>query len=121
MKKRVYKFVAALLALCLPLGGALGALAEQDKPDVVGDLLRYFMGVSDAEPEPITDDDGEYVVEGDEADEEQIVVDEHINVTDLAVTPGLSRDWLNILLLGTSWPRSCATSGCRSPATAGRS
>ena len=69
MKKRIYKIVAALLALCLPLGGALGALAEQDKPDVVGDLLRYFMGVNDGEPEPITDDDGEYVVEGAEEDE----------------------------------------------------
>ena len=101
MKKRIYKIVAALLALCLPLGGMAGALAEEGKADVVGDLLRYFMGVNDGEPEPITDDDGEYVVEGDEEDEEEIVVDEHINVTDLAVTPGLSRDWLNILLLGT--------------------
>ena len=101
MNKQINKFIAALLALCLLLGGALGALAEQDKPDVVGDLLRYFMGVNDGEPDPITDDDEEYVVEEDEADEEEIVVDEHISVTDLAVTPGLSRDWLNILLLGT--------------------
>ena len=101
MKKWIYMIVAALLALCLPLGGMAGALAEEGKADVVGDLLRYFMGVNDGEPEPITDDDGEYVVEGDEEDEEEIVVDEHINVTDLAVTPGLSRDWLNILLLGT--------------------
>ena len=95
MKKRIYKFVAALLALCLPLGSMPGALAEQDKPDVVGDLLRYFMGVNDGEPEPITDDEEEYVVEGDEEAEEEIVVNEHINVTDLAVTQGLSRDWLN--------------------------
>ena len=101
MKKRIYKIIAALLALCLPLAGMAGALAEEDKPDVIGDLLRYFMGVDDAEPDPITDDNEEYVVEGDEADEEEIEVDEHINVTDLAVTPGLSGDWLNILLLGT--------------------
>ena len=47
MNKRIYRIVAALLALCLPLVAALGALAEQDKADVVGDLLRYFMGVND--------------------------------------------------------------------------
>lgn len=100
MLKQRNKTIASLLALCLLLGGALGALAEQDKSDVVGDLLRYFMGVNNGEPEPITDDDEDYVVEGDE-EEEEIVVDEHVNVTDLAVTPGLSGDWLNILLLGT--------------------
>ncbi len=100
MQKAMQKAVAALLALCLVLGGAFGALAEQDKSDVVGDVLRYFMGVGDGEPDPITDDDDDYVVEGEE-DEEEIVVDEHVEVTDLAVTQGLSDDWLNILLLGT--------------------
>ena len=108
MSKRIHKTVAALLALCLLLGGAFGALAEQDSPDVVGDVLRYLMGVSKEEEDAIIaeetedeNDDVEYVVDGDEEEEEEIVVDEHVNVTDLAVTPGLSGDWLNILLLGT--------------------
>ena len=101
MNKRINWVLGALLALCLLLGGVLGALAEQEeKPDVVGDLLRYFMGVSDGESAPITDDNDDYVVEGEE-EEEEIVVDEHVEVTDLAITPGLSSDWLNILLLGT--------------------
>ena len=104
-RNRINRAVAALLALCLLAGGAL---AEQDKPDVVGDLLRYFMGVTREEEDEIlagkagsADDEGEYVVDGDDEEEEEIVVDEHVNVTDLAVTPGLSGDWLNILLLGT--------------------
>jgi len=114
MKRNIKSLAATLLALCLLLGGTLGALAEQDKADVVGDLLRYFLGVSDdgqsgaeddqataAEPEwDETDyDDGEYVF--DEEEEEEIVVDEHVQVTDLAVTQGLPGEWMNILLLGT--------------------
>ena len=106
MMKHIEKTVAALLALCLLLSAAFGALAEEKKDDVVGDLLRYFMGVSDeqvaaGDAQGADYDDEEYVVDGDEEEEEEIVVDEHINVTDLAVTPGLSSDWLNILLLGT--------------------
>ena len=99
MMKRIEKIISVLLALCLL---SCGALAEQEQPDVVGDLLRYFLGVSEEEAVLGGDyDDGEYVVDGDEEEEEEIVVDEHINVTDLAVTKGLSKDWLNILLLGT--------------------
>ena len=108
MARTINKAIAALLALCLLLGGAFGALAEQDDSDVVGDVLRYFMGVTKEEEDAIIAeeaadeaDDGEYVVDGDDEDEEEIVVEEHVNVTDLAVTPGLSDDWLNILLLGT--------------------
>jgi len=108
MAKMINKAIAALLALCLMLGGGLGALAEQDNPDVVGDVLRYLMGVTKEEEDAIIaeetadeSDDVEYVVDGDEEDEEEIVVEEHVNVTDLAVTPGLSDDWMNILLLGT--------------------
>jgi len=108
MKKQIYKLVAALLALCLLLGGALGALAEQEKTDVVGDVLRYLLGVTQAEEDAIiadeaedADDSVQYVVDGDDEEEEEIVVDEHVKVTDLAVTQGLSDDWLNILLLGT--------------------
>ncbi len=108
MKKQINKLVAALLALCLLLGGALGALAEQENPDVVGDLLRYFIGVTKEEEDTIiadeaedADDSVQYVVDGDDEEEEEIVVEEHVNVTDLAITQGLSEDWLNILLLGT--------------------
>ena len=108
MARTINKTIAALLALCLLLGVAFGALAEQDDSDVVGDVLRYFMGVTKEEEDAIIAeeaadeaDDGEYVVDGDDEDEEEIVVEEHVNVTDLAVTPGLSDDWLNILLLGT--------------------
>ena len=112
MKRNIKSLTAMLLALCLLLGGTLGALAEQDKSDVVGDVLRYFLGVSDdgqsdaeddqaeaAEPEwdEADYDDGEYVFD----EEEEIVVDEHIQVSDLAVTPGLPDEWMNILLLGT--------------------
>ena len=108
MTRTINKAIAALLALCLLLGGAFGALAEQGDSDVLGDVLRYFMGVTKEEEDAIIAeeaadeaDDGEYVVDGDDEDEEEIVVEEHVNVTDLAVTPGLSDDWLNILLLGT--------------------
>jgi hypothetical protein len=108
MAKTINKAIAALLALCLLLGGAFGALAEQGDTDVVGDMLRYFMGVTKEEEDAIIAeetadeaDDVEYVVEGDDEDEEEIVVDEHVNVSDLAGTQGLSDDWTNILLLGT--------------------
>ena len=44
MNKRINWVLGALLALCLLLGGVLGALAEEKKDDVVGDLLRYAGG-----------------------------------------------------------------------------
>lgn len=102
MMKHIKRIISVLLALCML---SCGALAEQENPDVVGDLLRYFMGVTEEEEaaEALGEDydDEEYVVDGDEEEEEEIVVDEHIEVTDLSVTKGLSKDWLNILLLGT--------------------
>jgi len=104
--------MAALLALCLMLCGALGASAETGSPDVIGDLLRYFMGlyggpeateapddVVYAQPEDYVEGQEEYVFDTEE--EEPIEVDEHVEVTDLSVTQGLSSDWMNILLLGT--------------------
>lgn len=102
MMKLMKRMISVLLALCLL---SCGALAEQEDTDVVGDLLRYFLGVTEEEEaaaalDEIYDDE-EYVVDGDEEEEEEIVVDEHIEVTDLSVTKGLSKDWLNILLLGT--------------------
>ena len=125
-KKRI---VAALLALCLMLCGALGALAEQEKPDVVEDLLRYFLGIEDesagAPPEADVgapadgeagayieeetdveavdgaDGEEEYVFDYDPAEEEEIVVEEPIVVNDLSINESLPADWLNILLLGT--------------------
>lgn len=65
------KLFAVLLAICLMLSVCMGALAE---PDQSQDLLQILLG------------------------EEE---DQHIEVTDLAVTEGLSEDWTNILLLGT--------------------
>ena len=114
MIKKINKMMAVLLALCLLPGSIPGALAEQDRPDVVGDLLRYFLGVyedggpaSDDAPEAASEpdrgeaeyDDPEYVF--DEEEEEEIVVEEHIQVNDLAVTQDLPDEWMNILLLGT--------------------
>ena len=104
------KPLAALLALCLMLCGASGAVAEEEKPDVIRDLLEYFLGISDesagnadgveyARPEDYVEGEEEYIF--DEEEEPEIVVDEHIKVTDLAVTKGLSDEWMNILLLGT--------------------
>ena len=107
---KLNKLLAALLALCLTLAGPLGALAEQENPDVVGDLLNYFLSAPTQEPQ--AEEDVEYAqpddyVEGeeeyvfDEEEEEEIVVTERVEVSDLAITEGLSEDWLNILLLGT--------------------
>lgn len=105
------KAISALLALCLMLVGAVGALAEEN-PDVVGDLLGYFLG-NPAEQQPAANNEGaelaqpEDYVEGeeeyvfDEVEDEEIVVEDHIQVDDLSVTQGLSDDWMNILLLGT--------------------
>ncbi len=114
------KRAAALaLALCLLAVGAFGALAEQEeKPDVIGDLLNYFLNKtteaaeapaeqeadtrveSYAEPDDYVEGQEEYVFDSYE-DEEEPEVTEHLEVTDLAVTEGLSEDWLNILLLGS--------------------
>ena len=87
------RIMAALLSLCLALC-AVGAAAEPDK-DIVSEILEALSGTVEA----VADDADEYVY--DDPDEEEIVVDEHIEVDDLAVTEGLSDDWLNILLLGT--------------------
>ncbi|MBQ3424403.1 MAG: LCP family protein [Clostridia bacterium] len=106
------KALAAFVALCLALSCALGALAEE-KPDVIGDLLNYYLGLEPgaaeekpkenteayALPEDYVEGEEEYVF--DEEEEEEIVVEEHVQVTDLAITQGLSDDWMNILLLGT--------------------
>ena len=99
----VKKLLAVLTALCLALGCALGALAE----DPLGGLLQSVLGGADpsadqpadqpAEPDP--DIDEEYVF--DLEDEEEIVVDELIKVDDYAITEGLPGEWQNILLLGT--------------------
>ncbi len=110
--KKLNKIAATLLALCLMLCGPCAALAEQGG-DVVADLLHYFLGGAGEEPaeEPAAaeegaepddefeDEDGEYVI--DDYGEEDIVVENHIEVTDLAVNESLPRDWMNILLLGT--------------------
>ena len=120
---KMYKAMAALLALCLMVCGAFGALAEQGDEDVIADLLRYFLNIPEEEavaPEPETEapgaeeepeapaapDDGEpldpddqYVV--DEIEEEPIVVEQLVDVDDYAVNESLPDDWLNILLLGT--------------------
>ena len=106
---KMKKMAALLLALCLTLWGTVSAIAE---PDVVGDLIRYFLlgGVdvevpSDGAGQEATDyeddgtEDGEVYVY--DEDEEEIVVEQLIEVDDYAVTDGLSEDWLNILLLGT--------------------
>lgn len=69
------KLMAALLALCLLLVGALGALAEEQEVDLE-DLVI-------------------------DEDTVEIQVDELIQVDDLAINESLSGDWRNILLLGT--------------------
>ena len=105
------KLIALLTALCLAVCCLGGAVAEEEKEDVIEDLLRYFLGISDEEEEPAPEGEvvspeeyvegaDEYVYE-DPADEEEIEVEDHVEVNDLAVTPGLSEDWLNILLLGS--------------------
>lgn len=115
--------LAALVALCLMLCGCVEALAEEKEVDVVEDLLRYFLGITDedvaaaeqraaeaenanadvapedfAQPEDYVEGEEEYVFDEIEQD---IVVEDPVEVTDLAVTQGLPDDWLNILLLGT--------------------
>ena len=107
---KMKKAIAALLALCLLTGGA--ALA-QEKPDVIRDLLRYYLNLDEndkpieapanegddlALPDDYVEGEEEYVFD---EEEEEIVVEDRVEVTDLAVTQGLSEDWLNILLLGT--------------------
>ena len=105
---------ALALSLCLLALGAFGALAEAaEKPDVIGDLLSYFLNQtatvapaeetaaeSYAEPDDYVEGEEEYVFDSyeEEAVEE---VQEHLEVSDLALTEGLSEDWLNILLLGS--------------------
>ena len=106
---------ALLLALCLMVFGAFGALAEQEEEvDVIGDLLNYFLGggnqaeeaapVEDAAAESYASPDD--YVEGEEeyvfdSYEEEIAVEDHVEVSDLAVNQGLDDDWMNILLLGS--------------------
>ena len=70
------KAMAALLALCLLLGGALGALAELD---VVNDMLDLFSGAADEAADPAPD--AESSASADEAARQS--------------------EWENILLLGT--------------------
>ena len=119
----IKKTVAMLVALGIMLCGVSGALAEDD---VVADLLYYFLGDSaeqgeeaeatqqtapeqaDAANEEIADyvdgedymdeDTGEY---GFDEEEEEIVVDKLVEVTDYAVNENLPDDWTNVLLLGT--------------------
>lgn len=88
------KAMAALLALCLALGGLLGAVAEGE---ALNDLLGFYMrAIGNAEPaiEPGTDPVEAPEPEAPEADEPARDVGE-IGDT------GLSREWENILLLGT--------------------
>lgn len=106
---------ALILALCLLACGVFGAAAEQSEDvDVVGDLLNYFLGkAQQTDAEPVQDDaavsyaDPDDYVEGaeeyvfDTYDEDDFAVENHLEVSDLAITPGLSEDWLNILLLGS--------------------
>ena len=106
------KAMAALLALCLMLSVAMGALAEGS---VVNDLLGYFIGASKAADEaeaqareemPIVVDeflDAEDAAADEPAvdDEAPIEVDELIQVDDLALNDDLPDNWKNILLLGT--------------------
>lgn len=68
------KLLAMLVTICLLLAVSIGVLAEADQSE---DLAQILQGNS----------------EGDGI--------EHVEVTDLAVTEGLSEDWVNILLLGT--------------------
>ncbi|MBQ8110304.1 MAG: LCP family protein [Clostridia bacterium] len=119
----IKKTVAMLVALGIMLCGVSGALAEDD---VVADLLYYFLGDSaeqgeeaeapqqtapeqaDAANEESADyvdgedymdeDTGEY---GFDEEEEEIVVDKLVEVTDYAVNENLPDDWTNVLLLGT--------------------
>lgn len=116
---RIKKIFAATLALCLMLNCALGALAADD---IVSEMLKYYLGLSDENGNPVEpdeaqegepadfvigepapelsgeDDDEVYVVD---EDEEEIVADEIIAVEDLSIKEGLSDEWNNILLLGT--------------------
>ena len=92
------KWIAALLALCLALM-ALPATAE-GKLDALGDLLGSLLGQAGNGQGADTYDDDEFDYLYDD-DEEPFVVDEHVEVSDLAITEGLSDDWTNILLLGT--------------------
>lgn len=95
---KMKKCIAALLALCLLASLALGASA-QGKLEALGSLLGGLLGQDSAQNAETYDDDLDYLYDND--DEEPIVVDEHVEVTDLAVNEGLSDDWTNILLLGT--------------------
>ena len=112
-----FKRAAALfVALCLLACGAFGAAAEQaEKVDVIADLLNYFLGVGEpeeeetqpnesaesyADPEDYVEGEEEYVFDSYD-DVGEIEVDKHVEVDDLSITPGLSDDWLNILLLGS--------------------
>lgn len=71
---KMKKLLAMLVVVCLMLTVSIGALAEAGQSE---DLAQILQGKS----------------EGDGI--------QHVEVTDLAVTEGLSEDWVNILLLGT--------------------
>ena len=82
------KLTAALLALCLALIGAAGALAEGGVNDLLGFIERAEAGlVEKAEPEIVYGTEPADNPSGDTA-------------LDIGDT-GLSREWENILLLGT--------------------
>ena len=111
---KLKKAIAALLALCLLLAGVGAAAEQEEKPDVIDDLLRYFLKIdefapeedaAEATPAEAAEDVGDYVEGAEEyvvdEEEEEIVVQTPVEVKDLSVTEGLSEDWLNILLLGT--------------------
>ena len=113
------KMIAALLALCLLLCGALSGMAEGEvaednaaEGDVAADLLKYFLGFDDGETaaDAYDEDYEDYEDHGegdddaylyDEGEEEEIVVDELIEVNDYAINESLPDNWTNILLLGT--------------------
>ncbi|MBR1821714.1 MAG: LCP family protein [Clostridia bacterium] len=101
------KAIAALLALCLMLGGAMGALAESD---AANDLLGFFLDATaqDAPAEAGGSDSNVYEAEDPYAGGEMpIVVDQPITADETADASQLANDerlmeaWQNILLLGT--------------------
>lgn len=107
------KLIALVTALCLLAGCLCGALAEEQeqKEDVIEDLLYYFLGINDdpndPDEEPAGEDVGDEYVEGeeeyvfDDEDDTYYAVQDHVVVNDLSITEGLDPDWLNILLLGS--------------------
>ena len=109
--RKMRKWAAALLALCL-LAGAMGAAAEGD---LLNDLLGFYQratgqeaSAEEAVPEgaPVQEapaEAAEFIPGGEAPEEEEEILppDELVQVDDLAINPDLSGDWMNILLLGT--------------------